>query len=181
MRLPIAPYSRVVRVVADVREHGTIRCKPIDRYEHERQLLQARCPASPYDTRQSEFRTVTTDSHISYNGVCYSVWPDPQLKVVTIRAEGEQQGARFTVYGKGRVVAEHHIAPRSQVRVTLPEHEREIRRLSRSSHQRRRPRGAPKFHQLIDNQPVHTMTALPAVSVQGVSLDRYERLAEPSR
>ena len=162
--------------VANVREHGTLRCKPIDRYEHERQMLHARAAVAPYDTRQHEFRTVSTDSHISYNGLWYSVWPDPRLKMVTVRAEGEQIGAPFTVYGGGRVVAEHRIAPRGQVRVTLPEHEREIRRLSRATHMRRRARSAPKFHQLTQSEVDLTMTALPVVSVQGVSLQPYERL-----
>jgi len=154
--------------VANVRVHGTTGQRPIDRYAEELPKLRALAAVPVYDTRPLIFRRVSSDSHMSYGGVPYSVHPVAARKTVTVRPEGDRVGQRMHVYFADRLVAEHRIQPSGTRRVTLPEHQKAIRELSRKHVPARRPRKAPRFVQL----PLRT----PEVEIRPLSA--YDRYAE---
>lgn len=62
--------------VANVRVHGTTRERPVDRHVHELVKLGALIAVPQYDTRALEIRRVAPDSHFSFGGVLYSVFPE---------------------------------------------------------------------------------------------------------
>lgn len=154
--------------VANVRVHGTTGERPVDR--HARELVKlARLAAVPaYDTRALEIRRVSPDCHISYRGVFYSVDPAAAGHTVTVRADGDGVGSRFTVYLGDRVMAAHTIRQKGCDRVTLPEHLAAIRKLTRGDEEKRSRRHG--------SQPHFVQTAAP--EVEAARLTDYERLLE---
>ena len=136
--------------VANVRDHGTTRARPIDRYAQEAPAL--RPFETVYDTRPVELRVVPSDSHISFGGVRYSVHPVAVGHTVEVRPDGEEPGARLTVYLGDRVVAIHRPAPRGSRGVTLAEHRVAIREYTRGCPPKA-PRKGPRFIQLPQRSP----------------------------
>jgi transposase len=154
--------------VANVRVHGTTGERPVDRHARELQKLTQLSALPAYDTRGLEIRRVSPDCHISYRGVFYSVDPAAAGHTVTVRAEGEGAGSRFTVYLGDRIMALHTIRPKGSDRVTLPEHLAAIRKLTRGDEEKRSRRrgGQPHFVQT------------PAPEVETARLSDYEQLLE---
>lgn len=166
--------------VANVRTHGTTGQRPMDRHALELTHLRPLAAVPVYDVRPVEVRVVASDSHISYGGVRYSVDPIAVARSVVVRPEGETVGDSFSVFLGDRLVAHHRRRPRGARTVTLPEHEAEIRRLTRGSPQaaaRRRTR-QPHYLQVIAEDPPILLQRIqrsaPQVDVR--SLSAYERL-----
>ncbi len=153
--------------VANVRVHGTTRERPVDRHVHELVKLGALIAVPQYDTRALEIRRVAPDSHFSFGGVLYSVFPEAAGKTVTLRIESEQVGAPVAVYLGEQLVARHTLAPKGSPRVTLPEHAAAIRRLTRGN--------APSVSRRRGRQPCFVQCSAPEVEAR--AFDPYERIA----
>jgi transposase len=154
--------------VANVRVHGTTGERPVDRHARELHKMSRLAALPAYDTRSVELRQVHPDCHISYRGVFYSVDPVAVGRSVTIRAEGDVTGSRFSVYLGDRVVAEHILRAKRAGRITLYEHLAAIRQITRGDQDRRSRRRAsrPRFVQT------------PVLEVQEARLSDYEQLVE---
>jgi hypothetical protein len=152
--------------VANVRVHGTTGERPVDRHARELHKLSHLAALPAYDTRSVELRQVHPDCHISYRGVFYSVDPSAVGRSVTVRAEGDVKGSRFSVYLGDRVVAEHILRAKGAGRITLPEHLAAVRQITRGDQDRRSRRRA--------SQPRFSQTLVP--EVQEARLSDYERL-----
>jgi hypothetical protein len=139
--------------VANVRDHGTTGARPIDRYAEEASALCSLTRVPVYDTRPVEFRVVSSDSHISFSGVRYSVDPVAVGRTVTVRPEGDHPGAAMNVYLDDRLVATHRRATRGSRDITLTEHRDAVRKLSRESQPRTKSTKAPCFVQLPQQSP----------------------------
>lgn len=157
-----------LELVANTRIHGTTGEVPAVRYERERPHLRPTTAVPCFDTRPIEMRQVHSDSHIRYDRVLYSVHPDAVDRTVVVRASTQGVGDSFEVYLGERLVATHTIAPRHRQRVTLPEHDAEIRRRSRSVPKGRRTGPVPHFRQ----------TPVPQVDVQTRSLTQYQAILD---
>lgn len=88
--------------VANVREHGTTKEPPLDRFPKERALLRA-LPAFPFDTDEILSTDVTSHARVRYDGNRYSVPPALVGKTVTLRANA----AELRVLYQGQVMACH--------------------------------------------------------------------------
>lgn len=166
--------------VANVRVHGTTGQRPIDRHSLELSHLRPLAAVPVYDVRPVEVRVVPSDSHISYGGVRYSVDPSAAGRSVIVRPEGEAIGDPFSVYLGDRLVAQHRRRPKGARSVTLPEHEAEIRRLTRGSAEAaaRRRNPQPSYLQVTEQDaPIlleRIQRSAPQVEVRPLSA--YERL-----
>ena len=166
--------------VANVRVHGTTGARPIDRLAQEQVHLVPLAGFPALDVRPLEHRQVSTDSHIHYQGVPYSVDPQAVGQTVTVRIEAERIGAPFAVYLEGQCVAQHTRRPSGHGRVTLPEHQAAIRRLTRSGEVRsgRSRRKTPRFTQQPDAEFAQTLLPQLAPSVESASLATYESFSQ---
>ena len=169
--------------VANVRIHGTTGARPIDRWVQEQDRLVPLTDFSALDVRPLEHRKVSADSHIHYQGVPYSVDPKAVGQTVTVRIDEERIGAPFAVYWDGRCVGQHTRRPSGHGRVTLPEHQAAIRRLTRSGDRCAGPRRrkTPRFTQQADADFVQTLLPRLAPSVQQASLTLYEGFTQEIR
>lgn len=70
---------------ADVRKHGTLKERPIDRFVKEAPHLQP-LPAHPYDTAEVSYRVVSTAGLVALGTTSYSVPYAHILDVVVVRA-----------------------------------------------------------------------------------------------
>ena len=106
--------------VANVREHGTTKERPCDRFLQERPLLRA-LPPVPFDTDEILSTEDTSHARVRYDGNRYSVPPTLVGKTVMLRAnaselrvlyQGEVMACHGRCYEKGQVVvqAEHRLA-----------------------------------------------------------------------
>ena len=166
--------------VANVRVHGTTGARPVDRFVQEQIPLSPLAALPALDVRPLEHRKVSADCHIHYQGVPYSVDPKAVGQTVSVRIDQERIGAPFAVYLDGRCVAQHHRRPSGHERVTLPEHQAAIRRLTRSGEGGggARRRKTPRFTQQSDADFVQTLLPRLAPSVQQASLTTYEGLTQ---
>jgi len=166
--------------VANVRVHGTTGDRPMDRFAHEQIHLSPLSPLPVLDVRPLEHRKVSTDSHIHYQGVPYSVDPQAVGRTVTVRVDQERIGAPFAVYLDGQCVGQHTRRPSGHERVTLPEHQAAIRRLTRSGDRSGGPgrRKPPRFSQQPEADFVQTLLTHQAPSVQQASLETYEGVTQ---
>lgn len=139
--------------VANVRDHGTTGARPIDRYAEEASALCSLTRVPVYDTRPIELRVVSSDSHISFSGVRYSVDPVAVGRTVSVRPEGDDPGATLSVYLADQLVAMHKRAPRGSRDITLAEHRDAVRILSRKSLPGIKATKAPCFVQLPQQSP----------------------------
>jgi transposase len=164
--------------VANVRVHGTTKARPVDRFTADQTAMRPLAAVPSYDVRPIEHRQVGNDCHLSYHSVLYSVHPDAAQRTVIVRAEGDREGALFTVYLGDQVVARHRRRPKDSPRVTLPEHAQAIRQQARQGAAVRAPRRCPNFEQL--SPPPPAPGALPSIdgpAVQERSLEAYDAMA----
>lgn len=91
-----------LRDVANVRVHGTTHERPIDRFEHERELLQP-VPAVPFDTRICRPATVSHQIRVKFQTNTYTVPPGHVGRVLTLKAGPD----RVWIYDGDREVASH--------------------------------------------------------------------------
>ncbi|MFC1629575.1 IS21 family transposase [Gemmatimonadota bacterium] len=155
-----------IDTVANVRDHGTTKERPIDRYREELPHLGASTAVPSWDTRPVEIRRVPADCHISYEGVLYSVDPVAVGGSVVVRASGENVGDTFSAYHDGDLVAVHRRAPKGSRSITLPEHAAAIRKITRGDGLRRTGRRKKRF------------TQEPIPVVQHYPLSIYEQAAQ---
>lgn len=168
--------------VASVRVHGTTGQRPIDRYADEQARLRQAVALPAFDTRPILFRQVPLDSHITYQGVRYSVDPQAVGRTVLLRPEGDRPGTPFSIYLGDRVVGIHICQPSGSRPVLLEAHAQAIRRLNRSHPDSTcRIRGRqPRFLQT----PPPASPGLPASfqalesQVEVRSLEAYQALVE---
>lgn len=154
--------------VANVRDHGTTGTRPVDRYVEEAAVLRSLAFVPAYDARPIDFRVVSSDSHISFSGVRYSVDPVAVGRTVAVRPEGDHPGATMSVYLDDRLVATHRRAIKGSRDITLAEHRDAVRKLSRESQPRIKSTKTPCFVQLPQQSP----------DVETRSLAAYDAYAE---
>lgn len=117
-------YQRVATVwrdeVANVREHGTTKEPPIERFSKERALLRA-LPPVPFATDEILSTEVSSHARVRFDGNRYSVPPALVGKTVTLRAnatelrvlyQGQPMACHVRCYEKGQVLVqdEHRLA-----------------------------------------------------------------------
>jgi transposase len=105
---------------ANVREHGTTKEPPVDRFPKERALLRA-LPAIAFDTDEILSAEVSSHARVRYDGNRYSVPPALVGKTVMLRAnaselrvfhQGQAMACHSRCYEKGQVLVhpEHRLA-----------------------------------------------------------------------
>ncbi len=92
---------------ADVRSHGTLNQRPIDRFVKEAPSLLS-LPPRPYDTAEVGYRVVSTAGLVDWNLTPYSVPYSHILDVVVVRATETEV---FVYDSKIRQIACHEKAP----------------------------------------------------------------------
>jgi transposase len=106
--------------VANVRDHGTTKERPIHRFARERASLR-RLPAVPFDTDEILSAEISSHARVRYDGNRYSVPPALVGKTVTLRAnatevrvlyQGQAMARHVRCYEKGQVLIqdEHRLA-----------------------------------------------------------------------
>lgn len=95
---------------ADVRDHGTLHERPIDRFVHEAPHLLP-LPAHPYDTAEVGYRVVSIEGMVSWDVTAYSVPCEHVLDVVVVRATEREI---FVYDAELNELACHEKAPRGQ-------------------------------------------------------------------
>jgi len=156
--------------VANVRIHGTTGRVPAEAHVDEQLRLRPYAAAPRYDTRVAEVRKVHSDSHIRFDCVFYSVDPKAVGKSVVVKASGDRIGDIFEVFLGDECVGTHQRAPKSQGRITLPEHEQKIRLLTRKG---RAVRGRTVHYIQI---PTTEELTVASPEVQTRTLELYEAL-----
>jgi len=104
---------------ADVRIHGTLKERPIDRFVAEAPALRP-LPYKPYDTAQVGYRIVDVEGTVDWGGTPYSVPYAYLLDLVVVRVTEDE----VFVYGHDLTeIARHERAPKGQTKpVTDPAH-----------------------------------------------------------
>lgn len=161
--------------VANVRDHGTTKERPIDRYAREVQALRHAAAIPRFDTRELLIRKVQSDSHVRLAGCAYSVPPHAVGRMVHIRVQQVMPGMPFEVLLNGEVITQHVVSG-SETRVTLPEHARALRKATRGARRPQRPR--KRFEQVTSDPDDPTSVYATAPVVQTRSLTEYEQLLE---
>jgi transposase len=115
--------------VANVRVHGTMRERPIDRLQRERPLML------PHTSRAAEsfrelFRDVQKDYCVAVDTVRYSVHPRHVGQPATVR----EYAGRIEILVGGQVVAIHPRCFERHQRKTLPEHDEAFKKCTTSRH-----------------------------------------------
>ena len=162
--------------VANVREHGTTKERPVDRYAREQEALRSAGAIPRFDTRELLLRKVQGDSHVRLAGCAYSVPPSAVGRMVHVRIQQVMPGEPFEVLLNGQVIAQHRVSD-SETRVTFHEHGQAIRKAARGPRRPQKPR--KRFEQIVDPDH-HTAVYAAAPVVQTRSLAEYERLLEAS-
>lgn len=104
---------------ADLRTHGTLKERPIDRFVAEAPALLP-LPARPYDTAEVGYRLVSIEGRVSWDVTPYSVPPEHVLEVVCLRVTETEV---FIYDSTIRLIARHEKAPSGQSEpVVSPEH-----------------------------------------------------------
>lgn len=92
---------------ADLRKHGTLKERPIDRFVKEAPRLQP-LPAHPYDTAEVGYRVVSTAGLVAWDVTSYSVPYAYILDVVVVRVTENEV---FVYDSEIREIARHERAP----------------------------------------------------------------------
>jgi transposase len=104
---------------ADLRTHGTLKQRPIDRFVTEAPALLP-LPARPYDTAEVGYRLVSIEGRVSWDVTPYSVPSEHVLEVVCLRVTETEV---FIYDSAIRLIARHEKAPAGQREpVVSPEH-----------------------------------------------------------
>lgn len=151
--------------VANVRKHGTVKERPVDRLRMDLAAMGAPCSDS-YPSVERHDRLADHDSMISYKGVRYSV--DPRIirgRHTSVEVRWGADGI-LRAYHDGRLVARHRLMPSGSPPQEDPRHAALRRELAAKPERRTMRRGkAPRFAQYD----------IPSVAER--SLESYEELA----
>ena len=133
---------------ANVRCHGTVKERPVDRLQRELTHMGSVQPDS-YPSLQRCTRLVSNDARISYGGVLYSVDPEVARRRGTrVDVQVSVDGILRAYYGE-RLVAQHRVMPSGSAPQVDPLHAARLRELARESRpEAGPPRGrAPRYIQ----------------------------------
>lgn len=114
--------------VANVRDHGTTRERPVDRLLRERPFLK-HLPGDRPELHRTLGRTVGDDFCVAVDTNRYSVSPKWVGWSATVHAYAE----RLEILVDGNVVAVHAVCRGKRQRLVLPEHEAEYRKVTPSA------------------------------------------------
>ena len=104
---------------ADVRKHGTVGQRPIDRFVREAPALRP-LPARPYDTAEVGYRVVSVEGEVAWDVTPYTVPVAHVLDVVVVRVTEDEV---FIYDSDIKEIARHERAPRGQREpVVNPDH-----------------------------------------------------------
>ena len=109
---------------ANVRQHKTLRCRPVDRLLEEREVM-APLPASPPDTDRRWVLRVSPDPYLRFDTCDYSL--DPSLVGRRVEARVTDREILATVLDTGEIACRH---PRSFAKhrtITMLEHARALK------------------------------------------------------
>jgi hypothetical protein len=114
----------------EARVHGTTKETPLHRFQAERSALLP-LPPQPFLGWHEEFRQVSKDCLISFEGVRYSVpWPYASKRVLV----RQSQGRELAVYAlSGTPLVRHPLLPSGSAPLMLPEHYDGLRRRHRAA------------------------------------------------
>lgn len=144
--------------VANVRQHGTTRERPIDRLHLERSVLRSLPDLRTLRKVMSETRKVGWDGFISYEGSYYGVpWVWMGLRVEVLQEQGQ-----IKIYGKDELIASH-----SKIRPGE-------RQTTADQWQQPQQHNSPEQGKSV----VAHQVALPAVDVEQRPLAHYAEVAE---
>ncbi len=110
---------------ANVRIHGTLRERPVDRLKRERPFLKA-LPSKKYETYQEVVRTIYRDFCVVINTNRYSVHPD----LVGMKAKVRLYPDHLEIWIDKKMAARHVYSSGKHQRQILPEHEAAYRKSS---------------------------------------------------
>ena len=159
--------------VANVRRHGTVRERPVDRFAADQAAMRPVAGRAPWGAAEVALRYADHDARLSFRGVRYSV--DPEVlggrRGTPVRVERSTDGVlRF--YHEGRLVGEHREAAPGSPPQDDPAHAAARRRLHARPPGRapreRRPRFAQRMEQAV------SPALPPAPLVQQRPLSCYE-------
>jgi transposase len=156
--------------VVNVRVHGTTGTVPAEAHVSEQLRLRPYAAAPRYDTPVAEVWKAHRDSHIRFDDVFYSVDPKAVGKSVVVKASGERIGDTFEAFLGEECVGVHQRAAKSRGRVTLSEHEKQIRFLTRKG---RAVRGRKVNYVQI---PATEQLTMACPEVQTRTLEIYEAI-----
>jgi len=112
---------------ADVRQHGTVKERPIDRFAVEAPHLQP-LPARPYDTARVAYRVISIEGLVEVDTVRYSVPYEHVLELAVVRVTEDE----LFVYGPQlRLIARHGLAARGRVEPVIDSAHRPKKRRQR--------------------------------------------------
>ncbi len=104
---------------ADLRSHGTVKERPIDRFVREAPYLRP-LPAHPYDTAEVGYRVVSIEGEVVWDVTPYTVPVEHVLDVVVVRVTEDEV---FVYDSSIKEIARHERAPRGQLEpVVNPDH-----------------------------------------------------------
>lgn len=158
--------------VANVRVHGTIKRRPVDLLEGDRDGMLPIAGRGAFPTAEKAQRLADHDGRISFRGVRYSV--DPSIiggrrgRPVEIRVGTDE---RLRLFADGRVIGEHEIAPPGSPPQDDPAHARARRQLRQRPPSGPPKSGEPRFEQEISDLPEWYLQA-PVVAAR--DLGAYE-------
>lgn len=136
--------------VANVRVHATIKARPCDRWEADREAMLP-CGSAAYPTTEIHHRLADHDAFISFRSVRYSVEPSilsgRRGEPVEVHVSTDE---RLTLYHQERLVGTHAIAPPGSPPQDDVAHAR-LRRTLRQRPSWKPPRGRmPRFEQHLE-------------------------------
>jgi transposase len=118
-----------VRETADLRVHGTTHERPVDRWPTEAATLKPLDGRPDYDTSYVCHRLVSREGLLSYRGSRYAVPPEHAGRPLLVK---EAVDGRLRIYAGRQCVAEHGLAEKSGIIVTIPGHAEAVRALARA-------------------------------------------------
>jgi transposase len=121
-----------LRETADVRLHGTLHERPLDRWPAEQAALHP-LAARDYDTSYVSQRLVSREGYLAYRGCRYAIPPQYAGQLLVVK-EGPDGRVRF--YAGADCVAEQPLAAPTTRLVTWPEHATLVRQAARQRNRR---------------------------------------------
>jgi hypothetical protein len=136
---------------ANVRVHGTTRCRPCDLWPSEQ--LTALSAAKPYRLAQAPItRTVDREAMVNYGRSRYSVPPQHSGKTVAVEASA---GTIF-IRCDDLIIAEHEEAVKPHSSVVLPEHAAALWKMSLQRETSPPPSWQMRFTQEVASRPLES-------------------------
>jgi transposase len=105
--------------LANARQHGTTRERPVDRFDHEEKVALKPLPPLPYEIEHYHEGIVRIDGHVRLLGKYYSVSEEYVRKPVTILGNSRQ----ICIFVEGKLIETHErLHDRTRSKSTKPHH-----------------------------------------------------------